>query len=136
MFLPYRFNDKVRMLLFFSQVQPLSQSLQESMLSNLTVKDIKIEVVSIDYGTLASDELTKKQNTALLSGIASGSRILVKHAEAEGELLGMFPVKEVTPTSMYKGPLSLGNNLLNLKVNVYKKVARASLPTLQPYSNR
>lgn len=106
------------------------------MLSNLSLKDIILEVVSIDYGILATDEVTKNQNTTLLSSMTSGGQIVIKHAETDGELLGMFSAKEVTSTTMYKGPLSLGGDVLNFNVKVYKKVSRALIPTLQQYSDR
>ncbi|GMH32617.1 hypothetical protein BSKO_00451 [Bryopsis sp. KO-2023] len=126
----------VLMSSFAGKAKPLSEAFRDRLVSSLSSNNIRLEVVSIDFNIDEEHSAQKASNRETLTDLLHKANGTLKSARDECQLLGSFTAKDTAHTCMYKGPLSMGGDLMDLNVRVYKKAAKATVPSLKLYSDR
>eukprot|EP00249_Psilotum_nudum_P019619 c27344_g1_i2 orf=370-2505(-) len=97
---------------------------------------MKLDAVLVDIRPFGAHK-TKihAMNEALLKRFAKHSQVELTTVESPTSLLGAIKPRNVIPVTLYRGDLELTPHM-NVKVWVYKKVARETFPTLKRYSDK
>lgn len=117
---------------FTHPTKPLPPEFEESIVAQ--TRQLKAAVQFVVLQDLSAKDLVAA-NMSMLRNIADNVQGQITEVADAVDLMGLFRSKEVSSTTMYRGPLQIGSSL-EIQVRVYKKTAMERPPSLKPYSDR
>eukprot|EP00877_Chromochloris_zofingiensis_P011925 jgi/Chrzof1/6987/Cz02g06190.t1 len=127
---------------FNYEIEALDDVVRQSLVDQLQQKQIKLDVFGVaDTGAVANAHEDKASVAMRATNTSTVHELL---AEVSGtyralpdvpDMYGMFKAKEVSSTTMFKGPLTIGKHM-EIQVRVFKKTVQEKLPSLKIFSDR